>query len=142
MLLSSPSLDSVVRHHLRHFLQLRRHLRCNQTLLHPVLGETLESLVPGALQDSVLARDLGHFEHLVLLTKPVHQMGSLCTRSSEATSPPRRLAHTAVSLTLPLHCELDGSERQGLLQAAGRHAARDAIYYMGSAASISTQAKT
>ena len=69
-MLSSPSLDTALRHHLRHSLQLLRHLRHNQTLLNTILGETLESLFPGALQDLVFARDLGHFEHLVLLTKP------------------------------------------------------------------------
>ena len=69
--------------------------RHNQTMLNPVLGETLENLISCVLQDLVFARDLGHLEHLVLLTEPLRtalRMGRCCTRSCQAnltTSPSR-----------------------------------------------------
>ena len=72
-LLGSPSLDFVVRHRLRHFLQLPHHL--------------LHNLVLGALQDLVLARDPGHFDKLVLsFCSPKLRCGGgrCCTRSCEA----------------------------------------------------------
>ena len=88
-LLGSPSLDSILRHHLQHFSRLLCHLRhgnienlirgrfdvlLNNTLLNPDLGEenlevrNVSELLESPLPDCVLKNDLRDIHQIVLST--------------------------------------------------------------------------
>ena len=99
------TIRAALRHRHRHFLQLLHHLRHNKRLLYPVLGATLESLVSKRCK---IRSSLEIFVTSNISCCPPSLrsgQGRCCTRSS--------------------------LKRQGLLQTAVRHGARDAIQHLG-----------